>query len=141
MSRKVVLVIEDNADDEFLLRRAFTKVNIMDELVVAVDGEGALEFLDSEQALAERKPSLIVLDLNLPRLSGVEVLERIRSSEATRFTPVVMMSSSAREEQIAKMLESGANSFVPKPVDHGDFVDVVTQIGLYWLMLNKGLED
>lgn len=133
MGRKIVLVIEDNPDDELLLRRAFSKANITDELVVAVDGELALAHIGE----AEETPSLIVLDLHLPKMSGLDVLRNIRTKPGYAHIPVVMVSADASDAEVAACMAAGANSFVKKPVEHALFQDAVLGIGLYWLLLNQ----
>jgi len=136
-----ILLVEDNPSDVDLTRRAFEKCRVANELVVADDGESALEYLFGEGAYSGRDvsqlPALILLDLNLPRLSGFDVLRRIRSDARTRRLLVVIMTSSREEVDIATGYDLGVNSFVRKPVDFKQFTYCVEQLGLYWLVLNE----
>ncbi len=138
MAMKVVLLIEDDADDERLTRRAFQKANITNEVIVACDGEEALALLYGNGRPPERStdPDLIILDLRLPKVSGLDVLRRIRAEAKTKYTPVVVLTSSASREQAEACYVLGANSFVIKPVDAAEFADMVVNLGLYWLLLN-----
>ena len=139
-SRRILLV-EDNPSDVELTKRAMSKHKILNEMIVAVDGRTALDYLFGTGAYAGRDPkdlpSVVLLDLNLPRLSGLEVLKQIRGHEATRLLPVVILTSSRQEEDIVAGYELGANSYVRKPVDFSQFVEAVQQLGLYWLALNE----
>ncbi|QSE98820.1 response regulator [Fulvivirga lutea] len=135
MKRKILLV-EDNEDDVILTLRAFKKNNILNEVVVARDGEEALDLLFGSEERKPIKPSIILLDLKLPKLSGLEVLKRIRENESTKNFPVVIMTTSNQEDDVVKCYENGANSYVRKPVDFTSFVDAVGQLGLYWLVIN-----
>lgn len=141
MSNKLVLLIEDNIDDERLTLRALRKNNIMNEVVVAYDGEEGLDYLFGRGTYAGRDmdvmPAVVILDLKLPRLSGLEVLRLIRADESTRKLPVVVLTSSADQNQIEECYLSGANSFIEKPSDAGDFSEMVLQLGMYWLLLNR----
>jgi two-component system response regulator len=136
MSRPYILLIEDNADDIDLTRRAFEKNHIANDVVIMRDGAQASEFLFGEQR-ANGYPALILLDLNLPKVSGLEVLQRIRASEATRLLPTVILTSSKQEEDLVQGYRLGVNSYVRKPVDFNEFVEAVRQVGLYWLVLNE----
>jgi len=141
MSNKPILLVEDNPDDEALTLRALKKSNIMNEVVVARDGAEALEMLlgrgsDSEPAMHEL-PAVVLLDLKLPKVDGLEVLERIRANPATRFLPIVILTSSREEQDLANGYRLGANSYIRKPVDFDQFVNAVQNLGLYWLVLNE----
>lgn len=141
MNCQPVLLVEDNPDDETLALRAFRKNNISNEIVVARDGVEALDYLFAQGQYAERDsrdlPAVVLLDLNLPKVSGLEVLRRIRENEYTRRLPVVILTSSKHEEDLVKSYDLGANSYVRKPVDFNDFVGAVSQLGMYWLLLNE----
>jgi two-component system response regulator len=129
-----ILLVEDNPDDELLTRRAFAKNRIANPIVVAHDGVEALEMLHGAQNI---RPSLVLLDLKLPRLDGIEVLSRLRADDRTRLLPVVVLTTSKEESDLIASYGHGANSYVRKPVDFEQFVDAVGQLGLYWLMLNE----
>lgn len=141
LSSKVVLLIEDNEDDERLTLRALRRNNVMNEVVVACDGQEALDYLFGQGTYAGRSsadiPEVIVLDLNLPKVTGLEVLERIRSSPETRSIPVVVLTASSDQAQVERSYAAGANSYVQKPSDANEFSDVVLQIAMYWLLLNR----
>ena len=136
-----ILLIEDNPDDRDLTLRALRRHMIANEIVTVPDGVEALEYLFGEGAYAGRdltaRPRLILLDLKLPKLSGLEVLSRIRSDPRTRSLPVVVLTSSSEDQDIAEAYQRGANSYVRKPVVFGDFAEAVRQLGLYWLLLNE----
>jgi two-component system, response regulator len=140
-SGKVILLIEDNPSDVGLTRRALDMSRIANELFVAEDGEAALEYLWGEGPHAGRDvsdlPALALLDLNLPRISGLEVLRRIRADARTRRLPVVILTSSKEEQDIAAGYDLGVNSYIRKPVDFKQFAHCVEQLGLYWLVLNE----
>lgn len=139
---KIILLVEDNADDVKLTQRAFAKNNITNELVVARDGVEALDFLFGTGAFAERGPTLpevALLDLKMPGLDGLEVLRRIREDPRTGLLPVVILTSSAEEDDIVKSYKLGANSYVRKPVDFAQFIEAARGLGLYWLVLNRTL--
>lgn len=142
MHAKVILLVEDNPDDEELTLMALQKNNIMNEVVVARDGVEALEFLfgDGPESCAQRRvlPSIILLDLKLPRVDGLEVLRRIRGDDRTRMLPVVVLTSSKEERDLLESYALGCNSYVRKPVDFAQFVEATRQLGLYWLLLNEG---
>jgi len=137
----VILLVEDNADDLALTLRAFKKNNIANEVVVARDGVEALDYLFGTGAHAGRDPSqmpqLVLLDLKLPRLDGLEVLRRIRSEPTTQIIPVVVLTSSKEDRDLVESYRLGANSYVRKPVDFAEFVEAARQLGLYWLVLNE----
>lgn len=133
---KAILLVEDNPDDVELTLRALKKNNIVNEVVVAHDGAEALEILLAGGADGRRLPELVLLDLNLPKVDGIEVLRRVRADPATRLLPVVILTSSNEERDLVASYSLGANSFVRKPVDFAQFTDAVRHLGLYWLVLN-----
>lgn len=141
MKDKVILLVEDNPRDEALTRRALTKSNIVNEVVVARDGVEALDYLFGTGTHAGRDmtvmPQLILLDLKLPKLDGLQVLQRVRADERTKRLPVVIFTSSSEEEDMIKSYDLGANSYVRKPVDFEQFLEATKQLGLYWLVLNE----
>ncbi len=141
MEEKLILLVEDNPDDQALTLRALRKNNIRNRVVIRQDGAEALDFLFCEGADAGRdprdKPQLILLDLKLPKVDGLEVLRRIRNDERTRLLPVVILTSSREEQDMIKGYGYGANSYIRKPVDWNQFVEAVNQLGLYWLVLNE----
>jgi two-component system response regulator len=141
MSDKIILLVEDNADDELLTKRAFQKNNILNEVVVAHDGVEALDYLFAtgphEGRSLNPPPAVILLDINLPRIGGLEVLRRLRADERTRMLPVVVLTSSREEQDLVESYRLGANSYVRKPVNFADFVEATRQLGMYWLMLNE----
>ena len=136
-----ILLVEDNPDDVELTLRAFRKSNVANEVVVVRDGVEALEYLFATGRYADRDsnalPQVVLLDLNLPRISGLEVLERVRAHAKTKLLPVVILTSSIEERDLVNGYSLGANSYVQKPVDFDRFVDAVGQIGSYWLRLNE----
>jgi two-component system response regulator len=138
---ETILLVEDNPDDVELTLRAFKKNNIANKIVVARDGVEALDYLFGKGAYAGRDtsdlPRIILLDLKMPKLDGLQVLERLRADERTRLVPVVILTSSKEEHDLVKGYKSGANSYVRKPVDFNQFVEAVRQIGLYWLLINE----
>ncbi len=141
MEDKLILLVEDNPDDQALTLRALKKNNIRNRVVIRQDGKEALDFLLCEGADAGRDPrdmpQVILLDLKLPKIDGLEVLRRIRSDERTRLLPVVILTSSKEEQDMIKGYGYGANSYVRKPIDFNQFVEAVNQLGLYWLVLNE----
>jgi two-component system response regulator len=141
MSEKIILLVEDNPDDEALTKRAFRKNNILNEVYVCRNGVEALDFLFGTGPHAGRdqliRPAVILLDLNLPLLSGLEVLRRLRADERTRLLPVVILTSSKEEQDLIEGYRLGANSYVRKPVDFAEFLEATRQLGLYWLVLNE----
>jgi two-component system, response regulator len=138
---QIILLVEDNARDEALTLRALKKSNIVNEVVVARDGVEALDYLFATGNHAGRDldtmPKLIMLDLKLPKVNGLQVLERIRHDERTRRLPVVVFTSSNEEEDLIHSYNLGANSYVRKPVDFEQFLEATKQLGLYWLVLNQ----
>lgn len=141
MYEKVILLVEDNADDELLTLRAFAKSNIRNEVVVARTGLEALDYLFGTGSYAGRNlslmPQVILLDLNLPKLDGLEVLRRVRADDRTRLLPIVILTSSNEERDRINGYGLGANSYVRKPVDFDQFTEAARQLGLYWLVLNE----
>ncbi len=134
MSMRPILLVEDNPDDELLTMRALKKNHIQNDVVVARDGPEALEHLFGPNAFT---PAIVLLDLKLPKVDGIEVLRRIRGDPRTRMTPVVILTSSREEQDLMAGYELGANSYVRKPVDFAQFTEAVRQLGLYWLILNE----
>jgi two-component system response regulator len=140
MKDKIILLIEDNPDDVRLTKRAFKKSNIANELVVMNNGLDALSYLvDASSGLgtSASMPAVILLDLKLPKMDGLEVLKRIRADDRLRRLPVVILTSSKEEQDILKSYDLGANSYIRKPVDFDQFTTAVHQLGLYWLLLNE----
>ena len=139
MSNAFILLVEDNPGDVTLTLRAFKKSNILNEVVVAEDGVQAVDILLGKPD--GPLPQIILLDLKLPRMDGLQVLQRIRASERTRLLPVIILTSSAEEADLISGYSLGANSYIRKPVDFEQFVDAVRQLGLYWLVLNQPAPD
>lgn len=138
MNNKIVLLVEDNADDEALTLRALRKNNIRNEVVVVHDGQEALDYLFGQGPYAGRGlPQIVLLDLKLPKISGLEVLQRLREDPRTCFLPVVILTSSKEEQDLIEAYRLGTNSYVQKPVDFREFTEAVRQLGLYWLILNE----
>lgn len=141
MGNKMILLVEDNPDDEALTLRALKKNNIGNMLHVARDGVEALDFIFCTGTYADRdpreKPAVILLDLKLPKVDGLEVLRRIRADERTQRQPVVILTSSNEQQDLVTSYNLGVNSYVRKPVDFNEFIDAVRQLGLYWLVLNE----
>ncbi len=140
---RIILLVEDNPNDELLTMRALKKNKISNGIMVARDGVEALDYLFGTGEYAGRDlsvmPEFILLDLRLPKIDGLEVLQRIRAAEHTRLLPVIVLTSSDEERDIVESYNLGANSYICKPVDFNQFVEAVRQLGLYWLVLNKGL--
>jgi two-component system, response regulator len=141
MNDRVILLVEDNRDDEELTLRALAKSNISNRVVVARDGVEALDYLfrrgDHALRPASEVPQVILLDLKLPKLDGLEVLRAIRAHDDTKLLPVVILTSSIEDRDLLEGYGLGANSYIRKPVDFTQFVDAVRQLGLYWLVLNQ----
>lgn len=141
MDNKVILLVEDSPRDEALTLRALRKSNIVNEVVVAHDGIEALDYLFGTRTHADGEtpgiPQLILLDLKLPKVDGLQVLRKIREDQRTKRLPVVIFTSSSEEEDMIKSYNLGANSYVRKPVDFERFLDAARQLGLYWLVLNE----
>jgi two-component system, response regulator len=139
MDDMVILLVEDNPDDEALTLRALKKNNITNEVVIARDGAQALDYLfgTGEQNGRTVTPQVILLDLKLPKIDGLEVLRRVRSEQKTKLLPVVILTSSNEERDRLQGYDLGANSYVRKPVDFVQFTEAVRQLGLYWLLLNE----
>ena len=141
MKKKIILLVEDNPDDELLAIRALEKNNIMNEVVVARDGAEALDYLFGAGAHAGRDmsvmPQIILLDLKLPKIDGLEVLRRLRNDERTKLLPVVVLTSSKEERDLTESYSLGANSYIRKPVNFAQFTEAIRQLGLYWLVLNE----
>jgi two-component system, response regulator len=129
-----ILLIEDNPDDVDLTLRAFKKGNIVNEIIVARDGAAGLDLLMGDAKIV---PSVVLLDLKLPKIDGLEVLQRIRAENSTRLLPVVILTSSNEESDLIRGYELGANSYIRKPVDFNHFTDAVKSLGLYWLLINE----
>jgi two-component system response regulator len=141
MPDKLILLVEDNPDDEELTLRALRQAKVANDIAVARDGAEALEFVFAEGRHAGRDaarlPAVILLDLKLPKLSGLDVLQRLRADERTRLIPVVVLTSSSEDEDMLKSYRSGANSYVRKPVEFSAFVGAVSQLGVYWMLINQ----
>lgn len=141
MNMKTILLVEDNPQDEMLTLRALKKANVANRIDVARDGQQALDYLFRAGEFAERDgpdlPTVVLLDISLPRLSGLEVLERLRADVRTELLPVVMLTSSDERKDRLKSYETGCNSFVQKPVDFAEFAETVACLGVYWLATNE----
>jgi two-component system response regulator len=140
-TKKIILLVEDNPDDEMLTLRAMKKNNIVNDIVVASDGAEALDYIFCAGRYEDRDiretPQVILLDLKLPKIGGLEVLKRIRSDERTCLLPVVILTSSREERDLIESYKLGANSYIRKPVDFIQFTEAIRQLGLYWLVLNE----
>ncbi len=142
MNKKTILLVEDNPDDIELTQRAFKKQNILNDMVVVTDGEEALNYLLCKGQYSGQEltpPAVVLLDLNLPKVNGMEVLKEMRKCEHTKYIPVVVLTSSQEERDLVESYKFGANSYIQKPIDFEQFVQAAKTIGLYWLLLNKGL--
>jgi two-component system response regulator len=137
---KVLLLVEDNPTDEKLTLRAFKKSGLANDIVVVCDGAEALDYLFSTgkyEGVASALPAIVLLDLSLPRIDGLEVLRRIRSDERTKFLPIVILTASKENEDVVRGYALGANAYVRKPVDFGQFAEAVKTLGFFWLLLNE----
>jgi two-component system, response regulator len=137
MTSQTILLVEDNPDDEALTLRAFRKSDIRNEVVVLRDGAEALAYLFPGNGDTVPRPALILLDLNLPKVGGLEVLRRMRADERTQMIPVVVLTSSKLDEDILDSYRNGANAYVRKPVNYSDFAEAVRTLGVFWLLLNE----
>jgi CheY-like chemotaxis protein len=141
MKNKIILLVEDNPDDVSLTLRAFRKNNIANEVVVVGDGIDALDYLFGTGKYKDRDvskmPAVVLLDLKLPKVDGLEVLQRLRTDARTKLLPVVVLTSSKEEQDVFGSYSLGANSYIRKPVDFNKFVDAVRQLELYWMVLNE----
>jgi two-component system, response regulator len=141
MAEKIILLVEDNPDDEALTMRSLRKAKIINEIVVARDGAEALDYMFARGKHAgrdaTRMPALILLDLNLPKIGGHDVLRELRADDRTKLVPVVVLTSSSEDEDKLRSYRSGANSYVRKPVEFGAFANAVGQLGMYWMLLNE----
>jgi CheY-like chemotaxis protein len=142
MKNKVILLAEDNPDDVKLTLRALKKSNILNEVIVAGDGVEALDYLFGTGKFAGRDagvlPQVVLLDLKMPKIDGLEVLQRIRADKRTKVLPVVVLTTSSEDKDRIESYKLGANSYIRKPVDFNQFAEAVRQLGLYWLVLNEG---
>ena len=140
-AEKMILLVEDNPDDEALTMRALKQSKLANEIVITREGSEALEFMFGTGKYEGREvshtPAVVLLDLKLPKLSGLEVLERLRADPRTKLVPVVVLTSSSEDEDMLRSYQLGANSYVRKPVVFGKFADAVSQLGLYWVLLNQ----
>jgi CheY-like chemotaxis protein len=140
-NHKVILLVEDNPDDEALAIRALKRHHIGNEIVVAHDGVEALDYLFGTGIYADRditnKPSVVLLDLKLPRIDGLEVLRRVREDPRTKFLPVVVLTTSSEENDLLNSYSLGCNSYICKPVDFVQFSEAIRQLGMYWLLMNE----
>ena len=140
-AEKMILLVEDNPDDEALTLRALKASKLANEIVITRDGSEALDFMFGtgkyEGRDVSHTPAVVLLDLKLPKLSGLEVLERLRADPRTKLVPVVVLTSSSEDEDMLRSYQLGANSYVRKPVVFGKFADAVSQLGLYWVLLNQ----
>lgn len=140
-NRKSILLVEDDAHDEMLILRALRRINLANEIDIARDGQQALDYLFAEGEFAGRAgqelPAVVLLDIGLPRLSGLEVLARLRNDPRTRLLPVVMLTSSDEERDRADSYQRGANSFVRKPLEFTELAETVARLGIYWLVTNE----
>jgi CheY-like chemotaxis protein len=139
--KKTILLVEDNPQDEKLILRSLKKVNLANQVDVVRDGQQVLDYIFRQGEFAEREgpdlPTFILLDIGLPRLSGLEVLARLRADERSKLVPVVILTSSDEERDRLKSYEGGANSFVRKPLDFNEFAETVARLGVYWLATNE----
>jgi two-component system, response regulator len=143
MKERFVFLVEDNPDDLLLIKRVFKKYHIVNKIIVASDGAEAMDYLLGDKDYPGKKegnlPALIILDLKLPKISGLEVLEKIRNNDKTKLIPVVIMTSSKEEQDVIKGYHLGANSYIRKPIIFDEFAEAVRQVGMYWFLLNEPL--
>ncbi|PIQ07854.1 MAG: two-component system response regulator [Ignavibacteriales bacterium CG18_big_fil_WC_8_21_14_2_50_31_20] len=142
--KKAILLVEDNSDDELLTIRALRKNNLVNDIAIARDGAEALDYLlgtHKNGTFNNPLPTLIILDLKLPKIDGIEVLKQLRASERTKLIPIVILTSSKEQQDIIASYGFGANSFIRKPVDFIQFIEVASSIGVYWLALNESPEN
>ena len=141
MEKKIILLVEDNPDDVELTLRALEQYHVRNEIAVVRDGAEALDYLFATGAYADRDmsamPAVVILDLKLPKLDGLEVLQRLRADKRTKLVPVVVLTSSKEEQDVVNSYKFGANSYVQKPVDFTQFIEAARQLGLYWLVINE----
>jgi two-component system, response regulator len=141
LNNKTILLVEDNPSDINLTKRAFEKGHITNNLVVAEDGQEALDYIFGNGVYANRDisqlPTLILLDLKLPKISGLEVLKRIRAADIIKRLPVVILTSSKEDEDVAASYDLGVNSYIRKPIDFNQFAEAIKYLGLYWLVINE----
>jgi two-component system, response regulator len=137
MNKRPILLVEDNPDDVTFMMRAFQKNNIFNEIVVASDGEQAIDLLLPEDAAPALRPALVLLDVKLPKVDGMEVLRRVRGDPRTESLPVIVLTTSSEESDIVNSYRLGANSFIRKPVVFGDFLRAASVLGIYWLLINQ----
>ena len=141
MNSRTILLVEDNSQDELLTLRALRKVNLANQVDVVRDGQQALDYLFRQGEFAGRAdaglPTVVLLDINLPRVSGLDVLARLRAAPETRLLPVVVLTSSDEDRDRLRSYEGGANSFVRKPMDFAEFAETVARLGIYWLAINR----
>jgi two-component system response regulator len=144
MKSKIILLVEDNPDDEELTRLAFEECRISNKLIVVRDGQEALDYLFMDGKYLGRdkdeSPQVILLDLKLPKVDGLEVLTKVRADARTKLFPVVVLTSSKEERDMVESYSLGANSYIQKPVDYQQFLDAVRELGLYWLLLNQTVQ-
>ncbi len=142
-TKKRILLVEDNPDDQELTMRALKKNNVKNEVILAQDGQEALDYLFCEGQYSKRDiqdiPQVILLDLKLPKIDGLEVLKRIREDSRTKFLPVVILTSSKEEKDLIESYKLGANSYIRKPVNFEQFMEAIKNLGLYWLVLNESV--
>jgi two-component system, response regulator len=141
----LILVVEDNPNEEALILRAFKKYNLSSQITVVRDGAEAIDFVFCQGVYKDRDPEdlpqLILLDINLPKLSGLDVLRRLRANERTRLLPIIMLTSSVEEQDLLESYRSGANSYVQKPIQYDQFLESIRQLGMYWLLVNEPPPD
>jgi two-component system, response regulator len=145
LEEKIILLVEDNADDVLLTERALKKSHILNQLAVATDGEEALDYLFGTGKWVGRDmnmmPEVVLLDINLPKIDGLEVLRRMRDDKRTKLLPVVILTSSKEQKDLIDGYALGANSYIRKPVNFKQFTEAISQLGLYWLVLNETAAD